>query len=90
MGFVKLFVVVVAIELAIFLVGYADQYLRGAIKTYNDYVPNYWWPTEIWAEMNTNQQDFMNSLPEPLRLIWTPVTIFAALAILKIIPGKSC
>lgn len=88
MGFFKLFVVVVAIELAIFLVGYADEYLRSTIKMYHDYVPLFWWPTEIWAEMHTNQQHFMDSLPEPMRVIWTPVTIFVATIILKIIPGK--
>ena len=85
--FTKLVIFAIAIELAIFIVGMADRYLRGAVAMYNNYVPAYWWLTEVWAEMNTNQQPFKDSLPSLPRMIWAPITIFVAGMLLLLVPG---
>ena len=86
--FTKIFVVALALEVAIFIVGMADRFLRSAVQIYSTYVPHFWWMTEVWAEMNTNQQGFMNSLPNVQRVVWVPVVVLVTVVLLGLIPGK--
>ena len=86
--FTKVLIYVLALELAILLLGTIDKYLRGAFKAYSDWVPKYWWLTNIENEMNNNNQDFTQSLPTFTAILWIPTTIFTTLAILMVVPSK--
>jgi len=86
--FTKVLIYVLALELAILLLGTSDKYLRGASPTYSNWVPKYWWLTQIENEMNNNDQDFTEALPTFTAILWIPITIFTTLAILMVVPSK--
>ena len=85
MGFLKLTGIIVVLELVIFLLGNVDIFLRKNVTLYAQYVPVYWWFTEVWAEMNTNQQAFTGSLPKLTRVLWTPVIIWVTVCAVKLV-----
>jgi hypothetical protein len=86
--FTKVLIYVLALELAILLLGTGDKYLRGSSPTYQNWVPKYWWLTQIENEMNNNNQDFAESLPQLTAILWIPTTIFTTVVILMIVPKK--
>jgi hypothetical protein len=86
MGFLsreKLVILILLLQLVIFAVGFLDGILRKNVSLYEQNVPHFWWFTEVWAEMNTNRQNFSDSLPKLTRIIWTPIIVYATVVVAK-------
>jgi hypothetical protein len=83
----NLLVVVLVVVLSVFIVSKIDEMLR-QITWYDNNIPNFWWFTEVRDKMDTDQQNFKDSLPKLQRVPWIIPTVYLAAVLLKLAVPK--